>query len=253
MKYLYCFFLSLLLLNTASGQDDLNVIYNRAIQSQIDKNFNQAIQQFDSVITGSKDVNLLKMSLIFKSQCLRYTGKYEASIESIDKAIEIDPNDIASYFDKIHTLEDQLKYSEIIDLCEKILKWKINQTDKCYAYYYLGKAYTAQAKYKMAIYYYDKAIDIDKSDYLIYFYRGFVYEKIQLNANAIRDYSKSIELNNKFAQGFERRGIVRVQKILMENDDTYISLYGKDACADFNKSLELGSQSVGKWIDMYCK
>jgi tetratricopeptide (TPR) repeat protein len=246
-------FISIFFGSSLFCQTDYTLTYKVGIQYQRNKDCSNAIVQYDSVINGCKDYALLKMSYIFKSQCLKQFGQYESSLESINKAIEIDKEDIASYFDKIHILEELERYSEVANLCEQILKMTPSKKQESYCYYYLGKVYTTEGEFKKAIEYYDKSLNLVDTDYQIYYYRGFAYEKLKKIDESINDYTKSIELKSDFANAYERRGQVRIQKILHDNEGTYISVYGKDACADLNKAKELGLTSAQEWLDLYCK
>lgn len=225
-------------------------IYKEAIQHIKEDNCKEAIQKFEKIIPSTKNKKLLKMSLIFKSQCLRKLGKYNEGLSAINKAIQLDTTDVASYFDKIHVLKAMKRHDKIIDLCKALQKKNLNKKESSNCYYYLGLAYTSKGQFTEAIEALTYSIKNDSTEFVFYFYRGFAYEKYDKLNKAEADYTQAIKFNENSGQSYYRRGIVRVAKVMEENHGTFINVLGRDACKDLKKAKELGVD-VSRY-NIYC-
>lgn len=203
MKHFFFLAIFFGLVSTGFCQTDFNLTYKNGLQHHQDKNYQFAIVCYDSIILGCHNASLVKMSYIFKSQCLRYEGDMEQSLKCINKAIELDPSDIASYFDRIHILEDLDKYEDVIKECKFILKKSPSKTQEAYCHFYTGKAYTFLNEFEKSLNFYDKSLKLIDTDYQTYYYRGFTYENLNKIQLAIDDYTKAIELKDNFTQGYE--------------------------------------------------
>jgi len=233
------------------GQDNHIELYQEAIQNIKDKQCEEAVEKFGIIIKESENNELLKMTYIFNGQCLAKLGQLTQALESIEKAIEIDPQDISSYFDKIHILEDMNDHKQIISECNNLLEMDLDKVTQADCYYYLGKSYIVLNNPTKAIQNFDLGLKKNKTDYSMFFYRGYAYEADGKIDEAISDYSEAIELYPEFGQAFARRGILKIRKIIDEWEGTYVNVLGKDACSDLQKAKELGID-VKETMDIYC-
>jgi tetratricopeptide (TPR) repeat protein len=98
------------------------------------------------------------------------------------------------------------------------------------AYYYRGLAYREKGQYAQAIADYSKSIEVLPSP-STYYSRGRAYGDKGQYKQAISDYSKAIELNPSYALAYSNRGIA------------YLVELGDNAkgCADWKKACELGN------------
>ena len=125
-----------------------------------------------------------------------------------------------------------------------------------------GVASYNKNKYKEAIGYYDKAIELDPNNARIYNTRGVAKDKLGKHQEAIVDYNKVIELSPNNAEAYYNRGIAKNrlgehQKAIVDcdkaielnpNDADYYSNRGfakgelrqyQEEIADYNKAIEL--------------
>ena len=131
---------------------------------------------------------------------------------------------------------------------------KPSKKQESYCYYYLGRSYLNDgATTKTALKYFNKSIRIDSTYYKAFYYRAYIYKLMDKRAEAIDDYTKCIELKPGWAEGYACRGKERIYKIIWDNNNTYVSIYGKDACADLQRAKELGATDVQEALDLYCK
>jgi tetratricopeptide (TPR) repeat protein len=141
-----------------------------------------------------------------------------------------------------------------------------------------GDLKVTNGDYKRGIADYDKAIELEPNDNLVYVARGSAKYNIKDYIGAIADFTKSIELNEKpnTAVSYHRRALSKFQLAdyggamqdldrATEDDELnweYPQARGilkiqlgenENACADLKKALELGSTTADQWIHEYCK
>ena len=232
-------------------QDQYTGIYNQAIYDVRNNECDSAIKKFNFLFKNSLDNKILKNSYIFNSQCLRKMGLYSESMVSINKAITIDPNDLASYFDKIHILNKTKGYSQIITICDSILNTKVSNAIKLDCYYYLGKSNAIIGNSDSAIKYCNLLLENDSTDSEGYLYKGIALETKSKLHKAKDNYSNALKFNPNYGYAYYLRGLVEIKIITNNNQGTYVSVYGKKACQDLKKAIALGID-VNKLIELYC-
>ena len=99
------------------------------------------------------------------------------------------------------------------------------------AYYNRGVDCCIVGSYEEAIKDYSKAIELDGKFAHAYYDRGNVYYKKGANEEAIKDYSKAIELDGKFVHAYHGRGRAYCEKGLYE-----------EAIKDYSKAIELNDK-----------
>ncbi|KGO04468.1 tetratricopeptide repeat protein [Porphyromonas gulae] len=105
------------------------------------------------------------------------------------------------------------------------------------AYYNRGVGCCIVGSYEEAIKDFSKAIELDDKFALAYHNRGDAYSKKGSYEEAIKDYSKAIELDDKYAPAYHNRGIAYCEKGWCE-----------EAIKDFSKAIELDD----KFALTYC-
>ena len=112
-------------------------------------------------------VNTELMDLNDKGDSLYALGQYQDAITWYDKALEINPSDIATLIDKGDSLYALGQYQDAITWYDKALEINPSELD---VLYYKGNSLYALGQYKEAIIWYDKALVIepDNEDILKY-------------------------------------------------------------------------------------
>jgi len=171
--------------------------------------------------------------------------KYEEAIPLFKKAIEMDTTNI-TYFENLGLAYKKTKaYSKMLANYQKAIQYFPFEPD---LYYYCGDAYQEMEQFENAKSAYTKAIKVAGDDdtveylYLYYFNRGNVFLKMKDNANAMKDFNRTIELEPYFHGAFNNRGFIKFNK-----QDK------RGACDDWKKALELGNKKVGRYIAKYCQ
>ncbi|MBL7932020.1 MAG: hypothetical protein JNL60_08960 [Bacteroidia bacterium] len=162
------------------------------------------------------------------------------------KAIEIDPTDLMSYYDR-GISKSYLK--DVKGAQEDIEKAMLmDTTSKFVGYNNLGFFLKMEEKkFDEAIVFFTKAIELKPDFAYAYSNRGFSKMNLGDMKGAYKDLEKSIELDKTNSYAFKNLGLIYLK-------DSKI----KKACEAFSKSLELGySQSyddeVEKLIQEHCK
>jgi hypothetical protein len=94
-----------------------------------------------------------------------------------------------------------------------------------------------------ALWYYNKAILFNPTNYILYQQRGFLKGWNGMLSSALMDYDKAIDLNNKDAQNYDLRASIKIQTgnfegALIDNDKA-IKLSPEDSKLYFDKSYIL--------------
>ena len=143
-----------------------------------------------------------------KGDSLAALDLHRQAIECYDRAMNLDPDTLASDYD-LHTKKGDLLQK--LNLYEQALKCfdkslQINPTNDAY----FQKAYTLHFlhRHKEAIPYYAKAIELDSSDAGAYLWKGHSFTELDMHKKALHCYDKAIELDPKYVDAYIRKGIV---------------------------------------------
>lgn len=191
---------------------------------------------------------------------------YRQAVNDYAKAIEINP-DAAAYNNRGQAYANMGEYKQAIKDYKKAIK---KDPENIYAYINRGNAYYAREKYLKAISDYTRAIEIDPEFSLAYKNRGITYHQSGINyyqsefsyyqsgitynqwsntyrqrtiyhhtssfSNAIKDFSKALELNVRDAGTYLLRG------------NAYYSKHEyRHAINDYNKALEINPDSSAEY------
>lgn len=200
---------------------------------------------------------------------------YKAAIDDFAKANSIQPNDTAAlnglikaytlsegYKDAQRLLDETLKnypensefilrqgilynlqgdHNKAIEEFSKALS--LNPPQKITLQILLNKA-SAEIRledYTNALNDYNKAIEIDNRNPNIYNYRGLVNFKLTYYLDAVNDYNNAIDLEPESPLTYYNRGM------------TYLKLSEKQkACIDFHKACKMGNMTACKMIIAEC-
>ncbi|MEA5522808.1 tetratricopeptide repeat protein [Limnoraphis robusta CCNP1315] len=166
--------------------------------------------------------------------CLLKLNRKEEALKSMKKASIIEINDEETWFIK------GLIFLNFINSCED------------------------------AIHSFDRAIEINKDNFLVWYYRGLALTKINSFQDALISFNRAIRLNPENSEVWQYRGLAlieleRYEEALasfnkaIELDDQYVSLWQirgqvlyelkryEEALASFNKAIELDDQDILLW------
>jgi tetratricopeptide (TPR) repeat protein len=113
----------------------------------------------------------------------------------LDKALEIDHNNVTALANKGWVLDGLGKHREAINVLDKALEIDGNYSS---AWYGKGLALNSLGKRNEAIQCYDKAIKIDADKANAWYYKGLALDYLGEYEEAIQCYDKALELNPNY-------------------------------------------------------
>jgi tetratricopeptide (TPR) repeat protein len=171
---------------------------------------------------------------------LEYTsqGYFDDALDQFNKALELDPNSDAGYFDrglvyvkKGNSSGDVSNYDKALADFNKVLGI-ISPSHPKISDVYVGmaNAYHGKGDLDTAAEQYGKAIQVNPNDELAYENRGLINYKRGKFDEALADYNKAVELAPDHGEIYLERGMLLMQKGDAASDDL--------ALADFDKAIQ---------------
>jgi len=129
----------------------------------------------------------------------------EEACHCYDKAVEIDPNNVAAWYNKGLVLDCLNRYDEAIQCYDRVIKINLNYAN---AWIAKGLALGALNRYDEAIKYYEKAIEIEPYKAGAWNWKGDAFRCLNQYDEAIRCYEKAIEIEPDYAIAWRSKGDV---------------------------------------------
>jgi tetratricopeptide (TPR) repeat protein len=120
--------------------------------------------------------------------------RYEEAIKMYEKAIELDPKNIVVYFNKWNVLDNLWKYEEAIKMFDKAIELDSNYID---AYINKWNALSELRRYEEAIKMYDEAIKLDPKNIAAYNNKWNSLNKLWKYEEAIKIFNNLLKLDPK--------------------------------------------------------
>jgi tetratricopeptide (TPR) repeat protein len=241
-----------LLAQLVYGQAELKSDLEKGVKLLQSQNYKKAVETFSDVLKKATDDKLKKFCYIYRAFSYNGLGDYKNSIPDLDKAIDLDPTDLASYTDRGKTKG----YSDDLDGAKKdfvfiLTKDSISEQGQA-ALYYLAKIEYQQGKFDESIKYYDKIISLTPNDPELYFNRGAAKGMLMNSEGSIKDYDKAIELKPDYMEAYANRGVAKINLLTTKGNIQPTKEQTSDGCADLKKAKQLGDKSVDDMIFIYC-
>jgi tetratricopeptide (TPR) repeat protein len=175
----------------------------------IDRNFKDAtkiLAACKNSIEKDKGFEGEEIVYLYLGSLYMYENDYDKGLVAINKVLEFDPNNYGAYVNRGIIFGTRSEYTDAYaDFNKAIL---LNPNEKV-AYYNRGLTYAYEQKYPQAIVDFQKIIDdIDPNYAWAYYNRGLalVYRNETNDTdNAIKDFSKAIEINPRFWLAYQNR------------------------------------------------
>ncbi len=252
MRKSYLLLLLLFSINVCCGQEELKPDFNKAVSLLKQESFDKAITAFTSLLGRATDTQVIKFCSIYRAFSYNGLGRYSEAIADLDKAITLDPADLASYTDR----GKAKAYADDYDGAKKdflfILAYDSTDEQGQAAYYYLAKIAYAENKYKECIGYYDKLILLTPKDAELYFNRGAAKGMLLDAEAAIKDYDEAIILDAKYMEAYANRGVEKINLLRKKGNLFPTKEQTADACTDLKKAKQLGDNTVDDVIYLHC-
>ncbi len=129
----------------------------------------------------------------------------EEACRCYDKAIEIEPNNVAAWYNKGLVLDGLNRYDEAIQCYDKVIKIDPNYVN---AWITKGLALGALNRYDEAIRYYEKAVEIEPYNAGAWNWKGDAFCRLNRYDEAIWCYERAIEIEPDYAIAWISKGDV---------------------------------------------
>ncbi|MBI5203982.1 MAG: tetratricopeptide repeat protein [Nitrospirae bacterium] len=189
------------------------------------------IEQYNEAVKGLSATDWFKKGLT-----LGKAGNHQEALNAFNKAIELNPQDTATHYNRGTAYSNLGNYQQAINDFNKAIG--LNPQD-AEAYNNRGVAYSNLGNYQQAINDLTKVIELNPQyDAKAYNNRGFAYAKLENYQKAIKDFNKTIELNPQDAEAYYNRGVA----------------YGmlgnhQQAIKDFNKAIQLDPKDASAYYN----
>ena len=142
-------------------------------------------------------------AFLHKSGILKVLNRPNEALIAIERAISLQDNNANLYSHKGQVLLKLKRYSE----AEMAFKKAIAINPKATFYNNLGILHNEQGKTKLALTYYNQAIEINPRDANAYYNKGLLYYKQGKIDLAFTDFERMIKLSPNRAEGYIGRGV----------------------------------------------
>jgi tetratricopeptide (TPR) repeat protein len=251
-KFILTFLISLTA-QLCYGQAELKNDFDKAKEFLKSENYKKAVSSFSNVLAKATDDKLKKYCFIYRAFSYNGLKDFKNAITDLDKAIELDPNDFASYTDRGKTKA----YANDLDGAKNdflfILTKDSTSGQAEAAFYYLGKIAYSEGQFEHSIKYYDKLLALAPKDSEAYFNRAAAKGMIMDVAGSIKDYDKAIEFNPNYMEAYANRGVAKINMLTTKGNIQPTKEQTSDGCADLKKARQLGDKTVDDMIFIYCE
>ncbi len=251
-RYIITALLLLSLLPYGHAQAELKADFEKAVKLLQTNDYLQAEIAFTDLLTKATDDGLKKYCYIYRSISYNGLANYKSSIADMNKAIALDPADLASYTDrgKAKAFANDLNGArqDFLFILTKDTSGKQAQA----AFYFLGKIAYQQSYFQQSVLYYDKYLALDSTDAEVYFNRGAAKDMLMDAAGSIYDYTRAIHYKPNYMEAYANRGVAKINLLSKKGNTIPAKKQTIDACADLKRAKQLGDDTVDDMIFIHC-
>lgn len=212
-----------------------NAYYYRAVAKAQMQEYEGAIEDYNKA--GELGVDLAEY-YNYKGVTFYNLNEFEKAANSFKAAINRDSTNSQYFYNLAQGYEGMEDYQSSIQIYDLLVK-RDSTSDN--VYYARSDAYWSLAMTKAARRDIEKAIELNPQNALYYDYRAYMKEEAGDYTGAIEDFTTSLNLEQD-PNIYFRRGLAK------------INISNKfDACKDFKKAEELGSEEAKEALTEHCK
>jgi tetratricopeptide (TPR) repeat protein len=251
-KFIFTIIIGFTFQNTY-GQVELKNDFDKAKELLKSENYSKAVDAFSNILMKATEDKLKKFCFIYRAFSYNGLNDFKNAISDLDKAIELDPVDLASYTDRGKTKA----YVNDLDGAKKDFLFVLTKDSTGgqaeAAYFYLGKIAYNEGEFEHSKNYYDKLLVLAPKDSEAYFNRANAKGILMDVAGSIKDYDKAIEINPNYMEAYANRGVAKINLMTSKGNIQPTKEQTSDACADLKKARQLGDKTVDDMIFIYCE
>jgi YVTN family beta-propeller protein len=170
-----------------------------------------------------------------KGVALSNLGRYDDAIKCYDRVIEINPSFLHVWDSKGNALIHLRKFQEAIKCYERVLEIDPNNI---IAYYNKGLALRRLGKYQEAIMYYDKVIKTDPTNIDVLIAKGYALERLGKLEEAIICYDKVMGTDPKNTEALNAKGLILERRGKYEEAEQYYNRVAEEYSNEINSMNE---------------
>ena len=250
-KVLFVLLLSLICVKGYS-QEELKTEFKAAVKDLQSAKYEKAEKSFTEILKKATDKQVKKFCYIYRGFSYNGMEEYAKAIADFDKAIELDPDDLATYTDRAKSKG----YNNDLEGAKKDFLYVLSKDSSGaqaeVALYYLGLIEYRMGNYKESVSYYDKLDVLVPNDYELYFNRAVSKERLLDITGAINDYGNAIKIKDDYREAYANRGVCKINLLTTKGNIKPTKEETADACNDLQKAKQLGDNSVDDMIYVYC-
>ncbi len=204
----------------------------------------------------------LLLSIGAKGQVLRQTSTYQAAVNAyndgddekaqvlLDRAIQENPNSTEALSMKAYIFLAEGEKQKALSAYSAVLDIDPNHLD---ALTNRALIYMENETYKAALEDLDKRIAQTPDDWSAHFDKGYCLGLDGDHEDAIKSFSRSIELNESHAGSYANRGFSKINLLTKDGLIRPAREECTDACRDLLRAQSMGDTSVVEMIELYCE
>ncbi|MEG5034184.1 tetratricopeptide repeat protein [Microcoleus sp. AT3-D2] len=168
-----------------------------------------------------------------KARCLHNLKRYDEALESLDRAIELNPNDRAAWVIQGNVLDNLKRYEEALASFDRAIELDANSQK---IWVVRGYVLNALKRYEEALASFDRALEFDDNSQYICFLRGNVLNQLKRYEEALGAYDRVLEFDDNIQYIWFLRGNVLNQLKRYE-----------EALVSFDRAIELDPNDLDIW------
>ena len=215
-----------------NSDEQLQILYKQSLLALKCDHNEEAIATLDKIIELNPNDDL---AWFYRGNALGELERNEEAIASYDKSLAINPNQDLAWFNRGIALEELERNEEAIASYDKSLA--INPNNDL-AWLYRGTDLGRLERYEEALASYDKSLAINPYDDLAWFYRGIALEELERYEEAVASYDKglAIDSNDYFVWFYRGATLGELEKY-------------EEAVVSYDKGLEINSNDDTAWFN----
>lgn len=207
------------------------------IESSLNKNHKAAEEDYSQTIL--LDSNYSADVYIERANERIFTQDFNGALRDVDKARELDSTNVNVYYTHAKVLTNSMQFEQSLSYYDKTISMDSN-----YAQAYNDQAYVLYRlqRYDSALLSCQHAINLFPNFLNAYYNKGMIFLAKDKPDIAVKTFDTTLALADNFYFGYFYRGMAKKQLNDMQG-----------ACADWQKSVDLGFTMAQDTIKRYCK